>query len=221
MSFDRSSRGLHEPTLSYYEANAQRFFEDTCNIDMSSLYEPFLSLLPPGSHILDAGCGSGRDSLAFLERGYEVTAFDASEAMVEFASRHIGRPVLHMSFDQVQFQASFDGIWASASLLHVPRCAMSEVLCRLSRSLQARGVMYVSLKYGADERIVEGRLFNDYNEESLRSLLRTCPELKLVELWRTADFRPNRTDDIWLNVLLQRQEDTTENPCALQPQHSL
>lgn len=211
MSFDQSSRGLHEPTLSYYEANAQRFSEDTRNIDMSSLYEPFLSLLPPSSHILDAGCGSGRDSLTFLERGYEVTAFDASKAMVELASRHTGRPVLHMSFDQVQFQECFDGIWASASLLHVPRCAMSEALYRLSRSLQAGGVMYVSLRYGADEKIVEGRLFNDYNEESLKFLLRTCPELRLVELWKTADLRPNRTDNTWLNALLQRQG--TPGPC--------
>src|SRR5919107_497302 len=102
MSSDQSSRGPHEQTLSYYEANAKRFFDNTHAIDMDTIYEPFLSLLPPGAHILDAGCGSGRDSRAFLERGYEVTALDASEAIVELASQHIGRPVLHISFDEVR-----------------------------------------------------------------------------------------------------------------------
>jgi len=96
MSSDQSSKGLDEQTMAYYEANAQRFFENTHAVNMDSIYEPFLSLLPSGAHILDTGCGSGRDSRAFLERGYEVTAMDASEAMVELASQHIGRPVLHM-----------------------------------------------------------------------------------------------------------------------------
>jgi 2-polyprenyl-3-methyl-5-hydroxy-6-metoxy-1,4-benzoquinol methylase len=78
MSSDQSSKGPHEQTLSYYEANAKRFLRDTRDLDMGSTYGPFLSLLLPGAGILDVGCGSERDSRAFLERGYEVTALDAS-----------------------------------------------------------------------------------------------------------------------------------------------
>jgi SAM-dependent methyltransferase len=205
MSSDRSSSSPHEQTLSYYEANAQRFVQDTRDLDMDSIYEPFLTLLPPGARILDAGCGSGRDSRAFLERGYEVTALDASQAMVEHASRHIGRPVLHMSFDQVRFREHFDGVWACASLLHVPGHGMAEVLERLGTALKTGGVMYASFRYGEGEAIRGDRLFNDYDETNLDDLLRGRRDLGLLKVWRTTDLRPDRGDITWLNVLLQKR----------------
>ncbi len=206
MNSDQLSRDAREQTLSYYEANARRFFQNTHNIDMSSLYEPFLSLLTPGAHILDAGCGSGRDTVAFLERGYEVTSFDASESMVELASQHIGRPVLHMSFDQIQIRERFDGIWACASLLHVPRQLMPKMLERLGTSLKAGGVMYASFKHGEEEVVREGRLFSDYNEERFRYTLEPCSDLEMVRFWRTGDVRPECNDTVWLNVLLRKLE---------------
>jgi len=194
MSSDQSSKGLDEQTMAYYEANAQRFFENTHAVNMDSIYEPFLSLLPSGAHILDTGCGSGRDSRAFLERGYEVTAMDASEAMVELASQHIGRPVLHMSFDQVQYEEQFDGVWACASLLHAPRLGLPEVLERLGKALKEEGVMYASFKYGEEEIIRNGRLFSNYSENSFRQMLEPQPELKLVRLWKTMGLRPDSID---------------------------
>jgi len=204
MSSDQSSKGLDEQTMAYYEANAQRFFENTHAVNMDSIYEPFLSLLPSGAHILDTGCGSGRDSRAFLERGYEVTAMDASEAMVELASQHIGRPVLHMSFDQVQYEEQFDGVWACASLLHAPRLGLPEVLERLGKALKEEGVMYASFKYGEEEIIRNGRLFSNYSENSFRQMLEPQPELKLVRLWKTMGLRPDSIDTGWLNVLLRK-----------------
>jgi SAM-dependent methyltransferase len=204
MSSDQSSKGLDEQTMAYYEANAQRFFENTHAINMDSIYEPFLSLLPSGAHILDTGCGSGRDSRAFLERGYEVTAMDASEAMVELASQHIGRLVLHMSFDQVQYEEQFDGVWACASLLHAPRLGLPEVLERLGKALKEEGVMYASFKYGEEEIIRNGRLFSNYSENSFRQMLEPQPELKLVRLWKTMGLRPDSIDTGWLNVLLRK-----------------
>jgi 2-polyprenyl-3-methyl-5-hydroxy-6-metoxy-1,4-benzoquinol methylase len=76
----------------------------------------------PGGRILDAGCGPGRDALAFAERGYELIAFDASTAMVRVARERVGsRIVVHlMRFEDLNGQSEFDGIWACASLLHVP-----------------------------------------------------------------------------------------------------
>ncbi len=204
MSSDRSFRSPHGPTLAYYEANAQRFFQETRSVDMSPLYEPFLALLPSGARILDAGCGSGRDSLAFLERGYEVTAMDASPSMVELASRLIRRPVLHMSFDQIRFQERFDGVWACASLLHVSKQSLPEVLDRLGLASKTGGVMYASFKYGEDEVVRNGRLFSDYSEDKFRHVLDTRPELELVECWRTTDLRPKPNETVWLNVLLRK-----------------
>ena len=160
-------------------------------------------MLTPGS--LDAGCGSGRDSRAFLERGYEVTALDASESMVELASHHIGRQVFHLSFDQVRFRGRFDGVWASASLLDVPRRNLVEVLVQLAIALKAGGVMYASFKYGEGETIRDGRLFNDYDERSLRDLLRSHTDLVPQEVWRTTDLRTDRNDVSWLNVLLRKR----------------
>lgn len=205
MSFDQSSRGPHRPTLAYYEANAQRFFQDTYDVDMSSLYKPFLALLRPGAHILDAGCGSGRDSLTFLTRGYEVTAMDASTDMAKLASRLIAQPVLRLSFDQIQFQERFDGVWACASLLHVPGHGLPTVLERLGMALKAGGVMYVSFKYGGGEAVKGGRLFNDYDEGSLKDLLRSRPEFGILKVWRTMDLRPDCDDVTWLNVLLRKR----------------
>jgi SAM-dependent methyltransferase len=204
MSSDQSSRDLHEQTLSYYEANARSFYQNTHNVDMSSLYEPFLSLLVPGAYILDAGCGSGRDALAFLERGYDVTALDASEPMTKLAYRHIGRTVLHRSFDQMRFRDRFDGVWACASLLHVPRQHMPKVLERFVLALRTGGVIYASFKYGEEEVVRNGRLFSDYSEDKICTLLDTRSDIELIRLWRTMDFRPGCDDKVWLNVLLQK-----------------
>lgn len=125
MSSNPYSSAVHRPTLSYYEANASCFFAETSDVDVSALYGPFLSRLPTRARILDAGCGSRRDSLHFLQKGYDVTSFDASEAMACLDARHLGRPVLRLAFDQAGFEGHFDGVWACASLLHVPRQAMA------------------------------------------------------------------------------------------------
>ncbi len=195
---------MHGPTLSYYDNNAERFFEETLRVDMASLYHPFLSLLPRGAHILDAGCGSGRDSLYFLRNGYTVTAFDASEKMVSMASDLLGQTVLRTSFDRMRFDRQFDGVWACASLLHVPRSAMYGVLARLTQHLKPHGAIYASFKYGDGEGVRDGRFFNDYNENGLRMLLHALPELTIVDLWQTLDLRSGKADSVWLNALIHR-----------------
>ena len=94
----------------YYQQNAQRFFDETVDVDMSAVYQPFLALLKPGARILDAGCGSGRDAKAFSERGYAVDAFDASAELAERAERLIGRPVEVMRFQELTAVEQYDGI---------------------------------------------------------------------------------------------------------------
>ena len=98
------------PTKKYYEEKAQQFFNGTVALDMDTLYQPFLDLMPDHGKILDAGCGSGRDTLYFKKKNYAVVAFDYSAELVKLASDHIGEPVLHMSFDDVDFCNEFDGI---------------------------------------------------------------------------------------------------------------
>ncbi|GDX07537.1 bifunctional 2-polyprenyl-6-hydroxyphenol methylase/3-demethylubiquinol 3-O-methyltransferase UbiG [Buttiauxella sp. A111] len=191
-------------TLNYYQNNAQVFFNGTVNVDMSSLYESFTRLLLPGSQVLDAGCGSGRDSKAFIEMGYQVEAFDASSKMVALASQHTGLSVQQMTFADVETQQQYDGIWCCASLLHVPSQELPSVMQKLANALKPGGVWYVSFKYGDSEREKDGRLFTDMNEASLGALLETTPEVEIETLWTTQDNRPER-DEIWLNALLTKR----------------
>ena len=167
-------------------------------------YQPFLELIADGGKILDAGCGSGRDTKFFKERRYSVVAFDYSSEIVRLASEYIGEPVLHMSFDDVEFENEFDGIWACASIIHVPKDKISGVLSKLSRALKENGILYTSFKYGDAEETRKGRLFCDFTESTFQIVLETVPSLKMIKHWKTVDARPNRKDEFWLNMLLQK-----------------
>jgi SAM-dependent methyltransferase len=126
-------------TLDFYNQHGEDFFNRTVNLDIPQIWEPFLALVPAGGYILDAGCGSGRETRTFLERGYRVTAFDGSATMVRLAAAYTGQPVLHLTFDQMDFDSAFDGIWACATLLHIPRADLPGVFERFIRALKPGG----------------------------------------------------------------------------------
>ncbi|MEA1051868.1 class I SAM-dependent methyltransferase [Lamprobacter modestohalophilus] len=193
-----------DPTIAHYDTEAAAFFATTVDVDMSPLYAPFLDKLALGAAILDAGCGSGRDALAFRERGFAVTAMEPSPVLAKLAEAHCGLPVVIRRFQDIDWHARFDGIWACASLLHVPMMDLPDVLARLARALRSGGVLYASFKYGRGERERGGRRFTDLDEARLAELLQQVPELELIETWVTADRRPGREDERWLNALLRR-----------------
>jgi len=190
-------------THSYYEAQARQFFAETVVLEMGEIHRPFLEAIPAGGHILDAGCGSGRDARAFLERGYRVTAFDASPALAQLASAHLGQAVLVRRFAEVEEMAVYDGIWACASLLHVPPAEIPDALARLWRALKPGGVFYCSFKLGQGEREQQGRHFTDADEARLSAWLEPLAEAVDIRFWRSADSRPER-DEQWLNTLVRR-----------------
>ncbi len=185
---------------SYYEDHAKDFFEATVYADMGAHYKPFLEKLTKSAHILDAGCGSGRDSLNFINLGYKVTAFDASQKLCSLAQEHIGQEVLHMRFQEMTFEDVFDGIWASASLLHVPSEELTDVLQRLKKALKPTGVLYAGFKYGAFEGERNGRFFHDLTENKAKELF-TPLGFTLEKMWITKDVRPERVDELWLNII--------------------
>src|SRR5262245_22485962 len=123
-----------DPTVAYYDRHADSFVQDTLGVDMTALYKPFLALVPAGGHILDAGCGSGRDAREFKRRGYAVTAFDASPELVRLATGVIGQPVEVLRFQDMPFEEEFDGVWACASLVHVPAAEIEAVFANLIRA---------------------------------------------------------------------------------------
>lgn len=187
-------------TISYYDKNAAEFCKNTIDADMSFCRDKFLKYLKDGDAILDAGCGSGRDSLVFKQLGYHVTAMDASPKICQEAEKVLGQKVLCKTFEELDDENVYDGVWACASLLHVPKERMGEVLYRLKRTLKDGGILYASFKYGEEEKIVNGRLFNYYNEQSLRTLM--CENgFDVLELFVTQDVREDRHEEKWVNVV--------------------
>jgi 2-polyprenyl-3-methyl-5-hydroxy-6-metoxy-1,4-benzoquinol methylase len=191
-------------TNDFYEKNAQRFFENTVNVDVAELYEPFISRLQRGARVLDAGCGSGRDSLAFLKMGYRVDAFDSSAEMTRLAACLTGLPVERKQFDEFNRVECYDGIWCCASLLHVPLADLVDQMSNLEKGLKKDGIWYVSFKYGNGEREKDGRHFTDLNEKSLKKLILSIGEVVLDSIWTSDDARPDRSDK-WINAILKKE----------------
>jgi SAM-dependent methyltransferase len=192
-------------TIRYYDDHADEFVRGTIGVNMELLYQPFLAMLPEAGTILDAGCGSGRDSKAFLDRGYSVTAIDASEKMVEATNFLTGISAVKLQFQQMEFANDFDGIWACASLLHVPRRELDTILSAFARALCPTGVCYLSFKEGNSERLRDGRHFTDFTEPGLREALTHHCEFEIIRIWATADVRPDRRDR-WVNALVSKRK---------------
>ena len=187
-------------TIAYYNMNADSFIAGTVNADMNHARNLFLKYVKPGGRILDAGCGSGRDSLAFMAAGYAVDAFDASAEICLLASERLGFPVVCKRFEDLEGKEEYDGIWCCASLLHVRKTDMADVMRRLERLLKPEGAIYVSFKKGETERVKDGRFFNDMTLETCGKLLRESG-FEVLELYESGDVREGREDEKWINAV--------------------
>lgn len=193
-------------SIAYYNDNAQSFYDRTINTDMSHFHAKFLNLLPRNAHILDAGCGVGRDSKFFLSQGHEVTAFDASSEMVKYSTKELGKQTLLLKFQDLNSKQEFDGVWANASLIHVPHQETKDVHTRIYTALKPRGIFYGSYKYGNGHMSVEGREFYNMTEMSILPYLESLFEV--IEISRTADTRSqvaSSPDKAWLNFIVRKQ----------------
>lgn len=194
-----------EDTIVYYNKNADVFVEGTIYIDFTQKQTHFLSKLISGSHILDLGCGSGRDTKYFLEQGYRVTAADGAIELCKAAGKYTGIPIRHMLFQELNETEIYDGIWACSSILHLPLPELNDVFHRMAAALKERGVIYTSFKYGTYEGERNGRYFTDMTEEKFSCFLQNIKELELEEQWVTSDVRPGRGDEKWLNIILRKK----------------
>ncbi|MBQ6343076.1 MAG: class I SAM-dependent methyltransferase [Anaerolineaceae bacterium] len=192
-------------TLKYYDENAEKFAADTLAVDFTSTQERFLSKLPSGAVILDFGCGSGRDTIYFLDRGYRVTAVDGSPELCKLASAYTGIPIRQMLFRELADTETYDGIWACASILHVPSAELPDIFRRMITALKPGGAMYVSFKYGIFEGERNDRWFTDFTEEAFAAFLMQFPKLTIEDQWISADVRPGRFNERWLNVILGKK----------------
>ena len=150
---------MDDATLQFYRRNAEAY-AGWAKAPSTRLVG-FLKLLPRGGAILELGCGAGNHAAVMLAEGFVLRATDGSPEMAEVAARRISHPVEAMLFDQLDEQDAYDGVWASACLLHVPRDELAGILGRIHRALKPDGLFYASYKVGHDDgRDSIGRYYN-------------------------------------------------------------
>ena len=176
------------------------------NADMHLTQEKFLQLLPGSASILDFGCGSGRDTKYFLEKGYQVAATDGSAELCRLASSFTGIKVKEMLFQELDEIEGYDGIWACSSILHLPKQELLTVIQKMCNALKDNGVIYTSFKYSNFEGERNGRYFTDFMEDTFGKFIKVIPELTVEEQWITLDVRPGRGEEKWLNLILRKNQ---------------
>ena len=115
-------------TIDYYNRNVQDFVDRTVSVDFTRIQKVFLELLPRDARILDFGCGSGRDTKYFLDCGYQVDAMDGSIELCRAASEYTGVHVKQILFQELDEVEKYDGIWACASILHVKKTELPDII---------------------------------------------------------------------------------------------
>ena len=192
-------------TLYYYSQNATQFTHSTQSLNFSFTQNKFLSFLPPQAHVLDFGCGSGRDTKYFLNHGYDTDSIDGSEELCRIASEYTGVPVKQMLFQELNADDEYDGIWACSSILHSTYYELIDILKKLARALKKEGILYASFKYGNFEGMRNGRYFIDLTEDKLQKILQETKVFDLKEKWITTDIRPGRDEEKWINTILTKK----------------
>lgn len=159
---------MDRDTLQFYRRNAEAY-AGWAKAPSAQL-KAFLALLPPGGSILELGCGAGNHSAEMLAAGFSLRATDGSPEMADVAARRLRHPVETMLFQELDEQDAYDGVWASACLLHVPRDELADILARIRRALKPEGVFYASFKLGeGDGRDSLGRYYNYPSPEWLQA----------------------------------------------------
>ena len=192
-------------TINYYDINAKEFVEGTLNVDFKATQDKFINKLPAKGYILDCGCGSGRDTKYFLAKDFKVDAIDGSIELCKIASEYTNIKVHHMYFNELSIVNKYDGIWACSSILHLSLDDLVDVFKRMSKALKDEGIIYTSFKYGDFSGERNGRFFTDMTEDSFAKLIANVENLKVEEQWITADVRPQRGNEKWLNLILRKK----------------
>ncbi|MRV74031.1 methyltransferase domain-containing protein [Duganella sp. FT92W] len=158
---------ITQATLAHYDRSAQQFFEGTRDHDVSQNIAALLEAIEatPPFRILDLGCGPGRDLKRFTELGHIATGLDGSAEFVRMAHEYSGCDVLHQDFVDLQLpEGAFDGIFANASLFHVPTAVLPDVLLRLQAALKPGGVLFSSNPRGNNQEGWNGARYGSYHD---------------------------------------------------------
>lgn len=191
-------------TIDYYNRIADSYYWTTVGIDMSKLRNAFAAYLPAESRVIDLGCGSGRDVMAFCDMGHDASGLDASKELVELAKERL--EVKASVGDMVTWRASepYDGIWCCASLIHLNEEEKKRFFGNLQYNLKPGGVIYISVKEGIETGTdEEGVYTSNCTADELKSFLDGA-DCEILETVVTEDAM-GRPGVKWLNVIAKKR----------------
>jgi mutator protein MutT len=190
-------------TLEFYESEGEVYVADTRRVNLSRAVEA-MELTVESGKILDVGCGSGRDSLYFIEKGYSVTSIDSSPKMVSLATKEIGRKAHVANVLDLPYKDEFEGIWASSCLPHLPKSEFLPAVKGLLRAAKVGGAVYISLKSGSGEGLDDlGRYLSRYQKEEAEKLLSRLKNAEIVCVWEEKSSR-RKSNETWINIILTK-----------------
>jgi SAM-dependent methyltransferase len=188
-----------DPTSRFYADNAATYVSALSDASLKRL-DAFLEALSAGASILELGCGSGRDSAAMIARGFDVLPTDGIAEMAGEASSRLSIPVPVLRFQDIDMVSAFDGVWANACLLHVPRSELGDILRKIHAALRPCGVFYASFKAGgAEGHDALGRFFNYPSRDWLHLQYEVMP-WKSITIEEQSGGAYDRKPTEWLYV---------------------
>lgn len=196
---------IQKITLGHYESNAESFWIGTRDHDVSQNINAFLHALPKAKalDVLDLGCGPGRDLMTFKNLGHRPTGLDGSLTFCDMARQHSGCPVLNQSFLTLDIgEGSFDGIFANASLFHVPSQELPQVLSACYRALRSDGVLFTSNPRGNAEGW-QGERYGHYMEIEKSQFYLEQAGFRLLHHYYRPEGQPRHLQP-WLAIVCQR-----------------
>lgn len=200
-------------TLAHYDERAAAFWEGTREHDVSQNIEALMRhvRVEPPFRILDFGCGPGRDLMAFRALGHESIGLDGSPALAAMAREHSGCEVWEQDFLALKLPAGcFDGIFANASLFHVPRQQLPRVLRELNATLKPDGVLFTSNPRGDNEEgWNRGRYGVYHNLESWRAFVEAAAFSELEHYYRPAGLPIERQP--WLASVWRKISESSDS----------
>jgi SAM-dependent methyltransferase len=195
-----------DPTLAFYGAEAPVYTASGPG-GTSRFLGDFMDRLAPGARVLELGCGGGRDSEAMLARGFDVVPTDGVPEIAQQAEARIGRAVRIMAFDQIDYVAEFDAAWTNASLLHVPRPALGNVLTLIHRALKPGGLHFANFKAGGTEgRDEHGRYFNYLSYEQMLEAYRSAANWKVIDSSEYLGGGYQHGKIPWVSITVRKQD---------------
>lgn len=197
----------YEKVIHQYEKEAKAYFKEitTGDLPQKKWEEMLMKHLKKGAHILDLGCGAGNASKVFKAHGFQITMMDGAKNLCELASDYVGEKAICQRFDELSDVQIYDGVWACASLLHVPKAHLPDILHKIYQSLKQPGYFYTLFKEGDKTYSFNDLPFTELTVAQMETWLAPYEDFNLLEVKRTPDPRKDHPGEDWLHFILKKE----------------